>query len=134
MATYLLDTNIISRVLRKEAEVSERLEDVLLGNETIILCPVVLYEIRRGLVKKVAVGIERAFEELISHFVWDEMVRQDWEKAAELWALSVRIGAPRNDADILIASHAHRLGAVLVTDNESHFQHLGLETENWCKP
>jgi tRNA(fMet)-specific endonuclease VapC len=37
--------------------------------------------------------------------------------------------------DLLIASHARALGAVLVTNNTAHFKRVsGLACENWCAP
>lgn len=133
MASYILDTNIISRILAKNPEVERHLEEVVAGNATIVLCPVVFYEIRRGLLKRDAARKLEGFQILAQHFRWDEIGREDWHTAAELWAESERQGAPRDDADILIASHALRLGAILVTDNEDHFRHIGVPTENWCR-
>ncbi len=119
--------------MRKEENVVARLAQALADDARIVLCPVVFYQIRRGLVKSSATGKLKDFDRLAGNLHWDDMQKGDWSKAAELWAQSQAQGASAKDDDILIASHALRHGAVLVTDNERHFRHLGIALENWCK-
>lgn len=132
MTTYIIDTSIVSHILRRDAHVIERLEQVVSGNSRMVLCPVVYYEILRGLRKTHSPRLSAEFSSLASFLIWDDMKRTDWDQAGELWASAAQRGLPRNDADVLIAAYALRRSAVLVTDNESHFQHFGLEIENWA--
>jgi predicted nucleic acid-binding protein len=49
---YLLDTNIISLLLRRDPVVEQRLESAFAADATIILSPIVFYETKRGLWKR----------------------------------------------------------------------------------
>ena len=133
MASYVLDTNIVSHILRRDERVLSRLEHAVSGDAAMILCPVVYYEIQRGLVKKASSRLLSEFTRLTTYVRWEDVRRADWDKAAELWVLATQSGAPRNDADVIIAAYALRRGAILVTDNESHFRQLGVRIENWTK-
>ena len=134
MASYVPDSNIISYILSKDVRVVPRLDELFARSDKVVICPVVFFEIRRGLLWKGAARKLREFELLMLYLVWDEFQADDWERASTLWAESARLGAAKTDADILIAAHALRLGATLVTDNEDHFRHLGVPVENWCRP
>ena len=57
--------------------------------------------------------------------------REDWLQAASLWAERCSAGMSVADADLLIAVSALRHDAVLVTNNQRHFNGLGLILENW---
>jgi tRNA(fMet)-specific endonuclease VapC len=128
---YLLDTNIISSLLRRERFVEQRIEKALAANATIVLSPVAFYETKRGLLKRDAKKHMAFFERLIPKLAWCDIERADWEEAARLWAEREKSGAPIEDADLLIAVLAKRLGAILVTDNEKDFEYLGVRVENW---
>ena len=131
MTAYLLDTNILSLLLRRNAVVGQRAEAAFAANTVIVLSPVVFYEVKRGLLKRDAKKQMEFFERLIPKFIWQDFERHDWKEAAQLWASQMNQGAPIEDADLLIAAQAKRLGAILVTDNEKDFDDLGVKTENW---
>ncbi|MBI5292832.1 MAG: PIN domain-containing protein [Chloroflexi bacterium] len=129
---YVLDTNIVTGILKKDARVVSRLRQALAANAMIALSPVVFYEVKRGLLKKDAHKQMGFFEKLANTFQWDDLQRPDWDSAAQIWAAATRVGhSPSSDADLLIATHARRLNAVVVTDNERHFARLGVQIENW---
>ncbi len=129
--TYLLDTNMITGILRRDAKVASRLREALSADARIIMSPVVYYEIRRGLLRRDAKKQLGFFEQLAETFPWNDLLRPDWETASEWWASETSHGRTPQDADLLIAAQARRLSAVLVTDNERHFAHLNLTIENW---
>lgn len=129
--TYLIDTNILSGILRKDADTVGRFFQAAIANTRLVLCPVVYYELRRGLMKKGASRQLEGFETLARRLEWIDLARADWERASELWAQRQITGRPMADADLLIAVQAERLGAILVTDNEKDFEGLGLRIENW---
>ncbi|MBI5301451.1 MAG: hypothetical protein HY868_04885 [Chloroflexi bacterium] len=52
MTTYLLDTNIISLLLRRNQSVEQRAEDSFVANDVLVLSPIVYFEIKRGLLKR----------------------------------------------------------------------------------
>ena len=129
---YVLDTNIVTGILKKNARVVGRLRQALAANSKITFSPVVFYEVKRGLLKKDARKQLGFFEKLVNTFQWDNLQHSDWDLAAQIWAATSRAGhSPSSDADLLIATHARRLNAVVVTDNERHFAPLGVQIENW---
>ncbi len=48
---YLLDTNVLTGILKKDARIVNRLTEVLAADAQLILSPVVFYEIQRGLLR-----------------------------------------------------------------------------------
>ena len=128
---YLLDTNIISALLRRDPIAEQRLENTLAANATIILSPIAFYETKRGLLKRDAKKQMAFFERLTSKLTWSDVEQKDWDEAARLWADREKAGAPIQDADLLIAVLTKRLRAILVTDNEKDFRDLGVRVENW---
>jgi len=128
---YVLDSNILSAYLKKEAGVGRRVKTALQNNAEFLLCPVVFYEVYRGLLHRDAKKQLAFFLQLADAFTWDDFDRQDWEEAAQLWARLYRTGQPTADADLLIGVYALRRGATIVTDNERHFTSFGTTIENW---
>ncbi|MBI5030453.1 MAG: PIN domain-containing protein [Chloroflexi bacterium] len=83
MTTYLIDTNIISAVVRKEESAEKRFRQAIANDDVLLLSMVVLYEVKRGLLKRDAKKQTAAFEHLASQFAWCDTIRSDWEQAAE---------------------------------------------------
>ena len=134
MTFYVLDTNIISLLLRGDPVVTARFRSSLIPENLVIACPLVWYEIRRGLLKRDARRQTSHFEELFQTFIWQDYTIADWTLATELWAIRQTQGLPIADADLLIAVFARKRSAILATNNESDFQALGVRIENWTKP
>jgi len=128
---YVLDTNILSALIKKEAVVFQHASTALLNNAEFLLCPVVFYEAYRGFLHRDAHRQLAFFQKLINTFTWDEFDRADWEQAAQMWANLQRQGQPLPDADLLIGTYAMRRDAIIVTDNSRHFARLGAPLENW---
>lgn len=131
---FLLDSNAVSDLLRHHPAIRRK---VYLARRThcpLILSPVVEFEIRRGLRHLDLASVEKQFDRAARALRYSPFGRGTWLKAAELWAHSRRSGVVISDADVLIAAQAIELEAVLVTDNEKHFEvfkPLGLTVENW---
>jgi tRNA(fMet)-specific endonuclease VapC len=134
MTTYILDTNIISLILRNEALVRARLSEALTPTNTILGCPVVWYEVRRGLIARDAKRQIGTFERVFAAFGWQDFNQADWSLATDLWAKRRAAGSPISDADLLIGAYVSNRGATLVTDNEKDFLGLGITIENWTIP
>jgi tRNA(fMet)-specific endonuclease VapC len=133
MTLYVLDTNIVSLVLRRDPTVLAQFKQVLTPENVILGCPVVWYELRRGLLAKDAKQQLKRFESLFSAFVWQDYTANDWALAATLWANRRGQGRPVGDADLLISVFARNRNAILVTDNEKDVAGLGLTVENWTQ-
>ncbi len=131
MTFYVLDTNIVSLILRRDAPTLKRFEAILVPDNLIIACPLVWYEVRRGLLKRDAQRQMRRFLELFATFAWQDYTQADWALAADLWAERHKQGLPIEDADLVIGAFARSRSAVLATNNASHFQRLGIIIEDW---
>jgi len=137
MAAYLLDTNVISCVLSRRAgadKINIRLQSVLGQNATILISPIVFYEIKRGLYHKKTQKHLRFFEQLVSNFEWCDLKKTTWDASAKLWAECRKGGKVTGggiDKDVLIAAQAREHNAVVVTDNVRHFQYLGVNYVSW---
>jgi len=129
--SYVVDTNIVSAVLRQDRAAATRLDEAFRLGGTFYLCPVVYYEVVRGLLHTPVPGMVEVFDEMRRSMLWQEFTPTDWQCAARLWAEFRSAGRPRGDADILIGAYALSRSAVLVTADERHFAGLGLTTENW---
>lgn len=131
-ARFVIDSNILSRILRKDQRVAGRLEEAVQANAEIYMCPVVYFEVLRGLLYREATRQLRDFEEFVARFQWIDFLRPIWHDAAASHANSRRRGRPHdNDADLLIAACARHLGATLVTNNTADFVDLDVGLVDW---
>ena len=131
MARFVLDTNTVSQILRHHAAVLARLGQAADGGDDLYMCPVVFYELWRGLAYRDA---RRQLEDLDTFtraLTWVDYERAMWADAARLWADRRRQGRPHDDADLLIAAFTRRLRATLVTNNTSDFEDLGVPMVDW---
>ncbi len=134
MTFYVLDTNIISLLLRNDSTTLAHFNDILLPDNLIIGCPLVWYEVQRGLLKRDARRQADHFHDLFQTFIWQDYTEADWALAATLWAQRFRQGLPVADADLLIGAFSIVRNAVLVTNNAPDFDRLGISIENWSHP
>lgn len=127
----LIDTNIISFVLRERDSVLRRLTEALAADVTFVSSDVVDYEIRRYLVLKGASRQLGRYEALSRDWPVVSLTRQDWQAAANLWAEIHRAGRSIEDRDLLIAISALKEQATVVTNNTRHFEGLGVPLVDW---
>lgn len=128
---YLLDTNILSGLLRSEPQLVARVDQAAANQAEFLLCPLVFYEILRGLLHRDAQKQLQLFLDYTRGFTWDDFVQADWQQAAQLWAGLRRQGRQISDADLLIGVYALQRQAVIITDNQKDFEFLGVDAENW---
>lgn len=131
---YLLDTCIISAVMRQpDGPAAERLRGMTEEDE-VFTSYVVLAELEAGLVKKPSKPRRENLERILDKL---PVLPLDWAvlpfyaaARAELEGLGRVIGGN----DFWIAAHAMALDAVLVTDNVREFSRIsGLKLENWLR-
>jgi len=129
---WVLDTNILSYLLRSHASVRGRFNAARQATDALlVLSPVVDYEVRRYLLLKGATRNLAQYEALTAQWVEPPFYGAHRQQAAALWAERHRRGQPIEDADLLIAVTALRQDATLVTNNTGHFTGLGLRLEDW---
>lgn len=130
---YLLDTNILSNLIRDPAGcVARRIAGK--GEETVCTSIVVACELRFGAEKKQSASLLARVEELLT--VLDVLaldVNTDVHYA-EIRAQLEVAGTPIGPNDLLIAAHARSLDLILVTANIREFSRVhGLSVENWLE-
>jgi predicted nucleic acid-binding protein len=139
MAAYLLDTNIIYPIVKRNEDgvkLKGKILSVLKRNDYILLCPVVFYEIARGLYHSEAKQQLAFFWKLAEDFEWRDLTESTWDSGAKKWAECRKEGMSTDkeeglDVDVLIAAQAEENDAVVVTRNVKHFQYLGVAYETW---
>ena len=128
---YLPDTNTINYAIKSDAIVQSYFARALASGATFALSSFVHYEVTRYLKLKGASRLARNYANLTAHWPRIEIMTTDWDDAADLWAAQHRVGQPIDDADLLIAISALKVGATVVTNNTRHFAMLGVPLENW---
>ncbi|MBK9125490.1 MAG: PIN domain-containing protein [Chloroflexi bacterium] len=128
---FVLDTNVISDVIKNFEPVVDRLKASFRDGDTLILVPPVDFEIRRGLSY---VGAHRQIliydERLKTELVWEALTDDDWIAASALWVENRRLGKTSSDLDLLIAAQTRRLDASLIT-SDNDFESLPVTRVNW---
>jgi tRNA(fMet)-specific endonuclease VapC len=112
----------------------ERYGEAVAQGARFVLSLVVHYQMTRYLRLTGASRLLRKYTDLIANWTLVGLDREDWDTAIDLWVARHRAGRPIEDADLLIAVTALKAGAILVTNNVSHFDGLGLMAENWALP
>lgn len=128
----LLDTDILSSLMRKNEKVIEKAYNYLLEHKIFIFSVITKYEILRGLKSKNAIKqIERFLSFCNKCYIFpvdDRIVI----RASDIYAELLKQGKIISDADILIGSTAREYDYGLVTNNIEHFNRIrGLTLENW---
>jgi tRNA(fMet)-specific endonuclease VapC len=128
---YLLDTNIISELMRSPAgEIGRRIAEV--GEDSICTSIIVAAELRFDAEKSASKALAERVALVLSAI--DTLPLEppaDRHYAVIRQALSQQ-GAPIGPNDLLTAAHALALELTLVTANEREFGRVpGLTVENW---
>ncbi len=126
---YLLDTNIISEIMKKLPNKS--VVEWFSKQEEIFFSVITIEEIyyglsRRNLVKKLTWFKQFAADKATVLEISDKISRWSGEKRGELAAS----GKIVTMADSLIAATAHDCGLILATRNIKDFQHFGIAVVN----
>lgn len=131
MAGYLLDTNVLSALIRDPGgKVARRIAKV--GEEVVCTSMIVACELRFGAAKSGSMRFQQRVEAILGEL---EVLAPDSPADyhyAEIRAFLERKGTPVGPNDLLIAAHALSLGLTLVTGNTREFSRIpGLAVENW---
>jgi len=129
---YMLDTKICSYVLRdRPPSVRKRFEKA--GAVNLAISTVVLAELYFGAARHPkGDAIRREIDDFASRITilpWDENAADHY---GEIRAVLEKKGTPIGAMDMMIAAHARSIGAVLVSNDVSHFDKVrGLRIANW---
>jgi tRNA(fMet)-specific endonuclease VapC len=137
MAVYLLDSNVLSEIMRNPrgavARTSRRKEDD--PNSRILTSIVVACEMRFGAAKKGSAPLTQRVNQTLASVEVVPLSAGSDDAYASLRTDLERRGQVIGQNDMLIAAHALALDAILVTDNVREFKRVkGLKIENWLRP
>ena len=129
---YMLDTNICSYIIRnKPQSIKKKLKEVE-ENHTIALSSIVVSELLYGATKKDSPKLMRIVSAFIDNFIIYDYSKVSAQSYANICTDLEKKGQIIGANDLLIASHALSLGAVLVTNNTRDFERVEkLVLEDW---
>jgi tRNA(fMet)-specific endonuclease VapC len=132
---YLVDTNILSDIVKNSDGFSSRRTIELGGSRSVYTSVIVVAELRFGLAKRKAVRLEAQLERVLQEMSVEPFAPPADRIYADLRANLERAGTPIGANDLWIAAQALQDGSVLVTDNVREFGRVpGLTVENWLRP
>jgi tRNA(fMet)-specific endonuclease VapC len=130
---YMLDTNIVSGLMKGHSEISRRV--VAAPMTLLCISSITLGEFRFGLARRPkSKRLHAAFDEFllrVSSLPWDDAVAGRYGR---LRAEMEERGKPLAALDMLIAAHALETSAILVTNDSVFRQVVGLKIEDWTIP
>ena len=131
MTRYLLDTNILSYLIRNpQGKAAKRIAKV--GEDNVCTSIIVAAELRYGCARSGSRRLIEAVEELLSEI---DILPFDVPADAAYGMIRTALeasGKPIGGNDLLIAAHAQAIAAIIVTANEGDFKRVrGLKVENW---
>jgi len=131
LTRYLLDTNIISDLIRQpQGRAAKRIAEI--GDRQILTSVIVAAELRYGCRRAGSARLSATVEALlleIETIPFDEAASRAY---ADLRTTLEAKGQPIGGNDMLIAAQALALGCIMVTANIGEFARVdGLKVENW---
>lgn len=131
MTRYMLDTNIISDLIRHpQGKAANRIARV--GEDNICTSIIVAAELRYGCAKSGSRRLTKAVEDLLAEI---DILPFDAPADAEYGTIRAQLeadGTPIGGNDLFIAAHARATGSMIVTANVEEFRRVaGLRVENW---
>ena len=121
---YMLDTNICSYIIRnKPQSIKEKLQEVE-QNHTVVLSSIVVSELLYGATKKNSLKLTKIVSAFIDNFIIYDYSKVSAQSYANIRTDLEKRGQIIGANDLLIASHALSLGAILVTNNTREFERV----------
>jgi tRNA(fMet)-specific endonuclease VapC len=133
MMRYLLDTNIVSDLVRNpQGKIAQRIRKV--GEARVSTSIIVAAELRCGAAKKASTRLRAQVEAVLAAIEILPFKTPADAAYGSLRAQLEQTGQLIGANDLLIAAHALALGYTLVSDNEKEFARIDdLPLENWLR-
>jgi tRNA(fMet)-specific endonuclease VapC len=133
MALYLLDTNILSDLVRNpQGRIATRIAQV--GEKSVCTSVVVASELRFGAARRSAPKLTAQVDAILAVLEVRPFDIPADREYAKLRLHLEQAGTPIGPNDMLIAAHALALESTLVTANTGEFARVpGLAVENWLE-
>lgn len=129
---YLLDTNIVSLIIKRNPQVSQKIEDIKAQRKSIFISCITYFEVKRGFLAVNSPKQLKRFKQFCNNY---EIIFLDelaiLEKAAEIHAELRLKGLPIQTEDILIAATAIVKDLIVVSNDRDLLRVEGLSLENW---
>jgi len=130
MSIYMLDTNIVSHIIKSNKLVIDRL--ISKPIQSLCISSITQAELHFGLAKRPEA---KKLHQLVHEFLlrvnilaWDSSISEIYGiTRASLESKGINIGS----FDLLIATHALSIKAILVTNDKAFSQILNLQIEDW---
>jgi tRNA(fMet)-specific endonuclease VapC len=130
--TYVLDTNIISALLKGNQLAKDQIQNAILEGSEIFINAITYYEIKRGLLAANLKNKMKRFNLFCKRFSLLLLDSESiFDEAAEIYANLKKQGKLLEDADILIASAVKTRDFILVSNDTDFNRIQGLKMENW---
>lgn len=133
MTRYLLDTNILSDLVRNpQGQIAQQIARV--GEGAVCTSIIVAAELRFGAAKRRSERLTTQLEKILG-----ALDVQAFDAPADVAYGRIRAqleaaGLPIGGNDMLIAAHALSTGSIVVTDNQREFERVAdLQIENWLR-
>lgn len=129
MPKYLLDTNMVTHILRENPNVLAKVSQLSVAD--IGISSLTLAEISYGFAKTEKVKMQRLFKALLLRLTvlpFDEKIAHHYG----MFRVNIeKQGKSLAPLDLLIASHADAVQAVLVSNDKAFYQIPNLRVEDW---
>jgi len=131
---YLLDTNALSDLARKQPSIEKRMNQVI-GTADVLTCVIAAGEILQG-VERLPMGRKReALQEQVQTVLSTVSCEPVPVSAGAIYARIKTqrqgVGRPMDANDLWLAATALSLGAILVSRDPDFIDVLGLQVEDW---
>ncbi len=133
---YLLDSSVVSDMIRENPHVGARFE-MLASSDRVAICTIVRGEILFG-IRRLPAGrkkqeLEIKAADVFSRLICEPLSGEVGDAYADIKAIQQRRGLALNDNDLWIAATALCLQATIVTRDKDFFRVDGLVVEDWTK-
>ena len=132
--SYLLDSNIVSYILKRNVILEQKFREVRRLKQDVFISCITYYEVKRGLV---AINATRQLSEFNKFCQTYKILLIDdleiIELACEIYVDLQRRGFTIQEQDILIAATAIARGLILVSNDFDLLRVQGINLENWAR-
>jgi len=131
MKKFALDADIISFYLKGNLKLIDRINKEV-KDGTIVIPPIVYYEIKKWLLKNCAKVKLAAFESLLSKYGVDTITKETLDKSLAVYIDLKSKNITIDDCDIFIAGYCIHKDYILITNNTDHYKNIkALNIDNW---
>jgi len=121
---FILDSNIISFYIRQKHNIVQKVKEVILAGDAVVISPIAYYEVRRGLQAIKAEKRLKEFLALCNVFGVGQLDNSILDIASDIFCELKDKKQTVEDADILTAAFCIRHGLTLVTNNTKHYANI----------